>query len=166
MLGAKLYEQDEKFLRKLGSHYDQLRGYDDYNLGFGGTVPLLRKFKYWVSGQYTTYDNYRVYHFDSTAYIQDDPGNIENKKNLLQPWDAVKGFRGFGFDKTWDVFGKLDLDYKDYVGVDQKYMRPEELEYLKGDSTEIREKLGWNPEYTFEQMLDEMIDYWLKYYNN
>ena len=36
------------------------------------------------------------------------------------------------------VFGKLDLDYKDYVGVDQKYMRPEELTDLKGDSSKAR----------------------------
>ena len=57
------------------------------------------------------------------------------------------------------VFGKLDLDWKKYVGVDQKYLRPEELTDLKGDSSKLR-KLGWKPNYTFESMLDEMIDYW------
>ena len=39
-------------------------------------------------------------------------------------------------------------------------MRPEELRYLKGDSSEIRNVLGWKPRYTFERMLDEMIDHW------
>ena len=58
------------------------------------------------------------------------------------------------------VFGKLDLDYKDYVGVDQKYMRPEELTDLKGDSSKARWVLDWTHEYTFETMLDEMIDHW------
>jgi GDPmannose 4,6-dehydratase len=43
-------------------------------------------------------------------------------------------------------------------------MRPEELRDLKGDSSKIRNKLGWTPKYTFETMLDEMINYWLKYY--
>ena len=58
------------------------------------------------------------------------------------------------------VFGKLDLDYKDYVGVDEKYMRPEELTDLKGDSGKARWMLDWKHEYTFETMLDEMIEHW------
>jgi len=95
---------------RLGSHYDELRGYDDYNLGFGGTAPLLKKLKYWVSGQHSTYDNYRVYQFDSLAYDHGDPGNIINRQNEVQPWDDVKGFRGFGFDKTWDIFSNLSYN--------------------------------------------------------
>jgi len=91
----------------IGSHYDELRGYNDYNLGFGGSVPLLNKLKYWVSGQYTSYENYRVLKFDSTAFIHGDPGNAINKENMVQPWDDEVGFRGFGFDKTYDIFGKL-----------------------------------------------------------
>lgn len=58
------------------------------------------------------------------------------------------------------VFGKLGLDYKDYVVQNQKFLRPEELPYLKGDSTRIRTELGWKPTYTFESMMDEMIEYW------
>ena len=58
------------------------------------------------------------------------------------------------------VFGKLDLDYKDYVGVDQKYMRPEELTDLKGDSSKARLVLDWVHGYTFETMLDEMVEHW------
>jgi len=58
------------------------------------------------------------------------------------------------------VFGKLDLDYKDYVGVDQKYMRPEELTDLKGDSSKARWVLDWVHGYTFETMLDEMVEHW------
>ncbi len=58
------------------------------------------------------------------------------------------------------VFSKLDMDYKDYVVQNPKFMRPEELKYLKGDSSKAREILGWEPEYTFETMLDEMIDRW------
>jgi len=60
------------------------------------------------------------------------------------------------------VFGKLDLDWEKYVTVDEKYLRPEELKDLKGDSTKLRKQLDWEPTYTFETMLDEMIDYWLK----
>lgn len=62
------------------------------------------------------------------------------------------------------TFSKLGLNYKDYVIIDEKHMRPEELHNLKGDSTKLRNKLGWKPKYTFESMLDEMISYWLDYY--
>ena len=64
------------------------------------------------------------------------------------------------------VFDKLDLDVNKYVSQDKKFLRSEELEYLKGDSTKIRETLGWTPTYTFETMLDEMIEYWLHKFNN
>ncbi len=60
------------------------------------------------------------------------------------------------------VFGKLDLDWKQYVGQDEKFMRPEELDVLKGDCSKAKNILGWKHNYTFETMLDEMIDYWLK----
>jgi GDPmannose 4,6-dehydratase len=39
-------------------------------------------------------------------------------------------------------------------------MRPEELKYLKGDPSKARQLLDWNPEYTFETMLEEMIERW------
>jgi GDPmannose 4,6-dehydratase len=60
------------------------------------------------------------------------------------------------------VFKKLDLDYTKYLIQNPKFIRPEELKYLKGDSTKIRTQLGWQPEYTFETMLDEMIEYWME----
>jgi len=61
------------------------------------------------------------------------------------------------------VFSQLDLDYNDYVGVDEKYWRPEELVHLKGDSSRLK-SIGFKAEYTFETMLDEMIEYWIKAY--
>jgi GDPmannose 4,6-dehydratase len=59
------------------------------------------------------------------------------------------------------VFSKLKLDPWKYIKTDKKYLRPEELNYLRGDSTNIRQVLNWKPKYTFEQMMDEMINYWL-----
>lgn len=63
------------------------------------------------------------------------------------------------------VFSKLELNWREYVKADPKFFRPEELNNLKGDSTKLRKATGWEPTYTFETMLDEMIDHWLKYYN-
>lgn len=62
------------------------------------------------------------------------------------------------------IFNKLGLNYSDYVVQNPKYLRPEELPYLKGDSARIRE-LGWKPEYTFETLMDEMIDHWMQIYS-
>lgn len=60
------------------------------------------------------------------------------------------------------VFKKMGMDYRDYVVQNSKYMRPEELKYLKGDSSKARDVLGWKPEYTFDSMLDEMIKRWME----
>jgi GDPmannose 4,6-dehydratase len=60
------------------------------------------------------------------------------------------------------VFGKLELDWTLFVEQDSKYFRPEELQDLKGDSTKMRSATGWSPSYTFESMLDEMIEYWME----
>lgn len=62
------------------------------------------------------------------------------------------------------VFGKLNLDYKEYVQVNEKFLRPEELHCLKGDSSKIRQKLNWIPYYTIETILDEMIEHWVQMY--
>ena len=62
------------------------------------------------------------------------------------------------------VFSKLNMDYKDYVSQNPKFLRPEELKYLRGDSSKIREELNWKPEYTFETLMDEMIEFWIILY--
>tara|TARA_B100000287_G_scaffold434730_1_gene500129 strand:- start:1908 stop:2891 length:984 start_codon:yes stop_codon:yes gene_type:complete len=62
------------------------------------------------------------------------------------------------------VFNALDLDPKEYVDVDERFWRPDELEHLKGDPSKAKKVLGLELEYTFESMLDEMLDYWVRYY--
>jgi GDPmannose 4,6-dehydratase len=64
------------------------------------------------------------------------------------------------------VFGKLNLDYKQYVTQNPKYLRPEELPYLRGDNTKIVAQLGWKPTYSFETLMDEMIVHWQKIYSH
>lgn len=64
------------------------------------------------------------------------------------------------------VFSYLGMDYKDYVVQNPKFLRPEELPYLKGDSTKARTVLGWAPEYTFESLMHEMCDHWMDVLQN
>ena len=59
------------------------------------------------------------------------------------------------------VFNKLELDKDKYLKTDKKFERAEELHYLRGDASKAVIKLGWKREYTFETMLDEMIEHWL-----
>ena len=63
------------------------------------------------------------------------------------------------------TFSKLSLNYQDWVKLDEKFLRPEELHDLKGDSSKLKKVTKWSPKYTFETMIDEMIEYWLEFYN-
>jgi GDPmannose 4,6-dehydratase len=81
--------------------------------------------------------------------------------NHTEPEDFVVSMTTHSVREMVDyVFKRLGMDYRDYVTQNPKFMRPEELKYLKGDSTKIRETLGWKPEYTFETLMDDMVDSW------
>lgn len=60
------------------------------------------------------------------------------------------------------VFSKLDLDYTKYVVQDPEFVRKIDQKVVLGDSTKARTILGWQSLYSFEQMIDEMIDFWFK----
>jgi GDPmannose 4,6-dehydratase len=94
-----------------------------------------------------SYDYVRAMHL---IMQQDQPGD----------WVVATGETRSVRDMCEYVFSKLGMDYKEYVIQNPKFLRPEELPYLKGDSTKIRTELGWKPEYTFESMMDEMILFW------
>ncbi len=56
------------------------------------------------------------------------------------------------------AFSRLDLDYKQYVKIDQRFVRPAEVDILLGDSTQARKKLGWEPKVSFKQLVVMMVD--------
>ncbi len=55
------------------------------------------------------------------------------------------------------AFGSVGLNWQDHVVKNEKYMRPNDVQLLLGDSTKAREKLGWEPMYTFEGLVREMV---------
>ena len=55
------------------------------------------------------------------------------------------------------VFQKLELNYEDFVVQNPRFYRPQELAYLRGDSSKVRSVLGWKPEISFEEMIEEMV---------
>ena len=62
------------------------------------------------------------------------------------------------------VFDRLDLDPEQHVTTDKRYERAEELKHLRGDSSKARDQLGWTHTYTFDTMMDEMVDYWMEHF--
>lgn len=56
------------------------------------------------------------------------------------------------------AFGHVGLNYEDYVVIDERFMRPAEVDLLVGDASKAREKLGWEPETSFEQLVTMMVE--------
>jgi GDPmannose 4,6-dehydratase len=56
------------------------------------------------------------------------------------------------------AFGEVGLDYEEYVRIDERFLRPAEVDILVGDATKARERLGWEPECTFADMIKEMVE--------
>ena len=56
------------------------------------------------------------------------------------------------------AFEQVGLDPDDHIRVDERYMRPAEVEHLIGDPSKAREMLGWEPRTSFEEMIRRMVD--------
>jgi GDPmannose 4,6-dehydratase len=57
-----------------------------------------------------------------------------------------------------ETFARLDLDWKDAVDLDPRYLRPSEVDLLLGDASKAREKLGWTPKVSFRELVHMMVD--------
>ncbi len=57
-----------------------------------------------------------------------------------------------------EAFGHLGLDYKKYVRTSEQFCRPSEVDFLLGDCTKAREKLGWEPKTKFKDLVRIMVD--------
>ncbi len=79
---------------------------------------------------------------------QDQPGNFVISTGQTH---AVEEFVKL-------TFGRLDLDYKKHVMLDQRYVRPAEVDILQGDNSYAKKKLNWQPEVTFEGLVNMMVD--------
>ena len=63
------------------------------------------------------------------------------------------------------AFNYVDLDYQDYVSIDDKLYRPSEVHILQGDASKARNKLGWSPSVKFEDLVREMVESDLGWYS-
>jgi len=110
-------------------------------------------------------------------------GNMDSYRDWGHSWDYVRAmYLMLQYDEPDDwvvstmqthsvremcdiVFKHVGLSYKDYVVQNPKFLRPEELPYLRGDSTKIRTQLKWEPKYTFTELMHEMVDHWTEVYS-
>jgi len=67
--------------------------------------------------------------------------------------------------ETWSVgqlcefaFGAVDLDYREFVKLDPRFMRPAEVDLLVGDPSKAKRQLGWEPEVGFRQLVEMMVE--------
>jgi GDPmannose 4,6-dehydratase len=58
-----------------------------------------------------------------------------------------------------ETFGQLDLKWQDHVEIDKRYFRPAEVDYLLGDATKAKTKLGWKPKVSFKELVKMMVEY-------
>ncbi len=56
------------------------------------------------------------------------------------------------------AFEHVDLDWERYVKIDPRYYRPAEVDLLVGDASKARKELGWEPEVTFKELVEMMVD--------
>ena len=101
-------------------------------------------------------------------------GNLNAKRDWSHAKDTVSGmFKIINQDNPDDyvissgdmhsvqefvelVFENLNLDWKEYVSINSKYFRPTEVDALCGDSSKLR-SIGWEPKYSFMNLVNEMI---------
>ena len=104
-------------------------------------------------------------------------GNMDSKRDWGFAGDYVKAMKlMLAQDKPGDyvistgrthtvkdlvevAFAHLNLDWKKYVKIDKKFIRPAEVELLIGDSSKAKKEIGWEPEVSFEELVRMMVDY-------
>jgi GDPmannose 4,6-dehydratase len=83
-------------------------------------------------------------------------GNLEARRDWGYAGDFVRAM--WLMLQQDEAFGYLDLDWEKYVIVDPKFYRPAEVDLLVSDPTKVREELGWEPEVSFEELIQMMVE--------
>ena len=117
--------------------------------------------------------------FDKKLYL----GNLDAKRDWGYAKDFVEAMwlilqqetpddYVIATGQTWSVkdfldkaFAVVNMDWKDYVEFDERYLRPTEVDLLIGDATKAKEKLGWVAKTSFDDLVKIMVESDLKKYN-
>jgi GDPmannose 4,6-dehydratase len=81
---------------------------------------------------------------------------------LQQPWPddyvVATGESHSVRDFVVAAFGHVKLDWEKHVTLDERYLRPSEVDHLLGDASKARQKLGWTPTVTFDALVKMMVE--------
>ena len=91
------------------------------------------------------------------------PEYVEGMWRILQQEDPSDYVLGTGEAHSIrefleEAFGYLDLDWRDYVELDPRYLRPAEVEFLLADASKAQRELGWEPRIKFKELVRIMVD--------
>ena len=78
--------------------------------------------------------------------------------NLADDWILATGQSYKVKDFVKRAFEEVELDWEDYVKTSNKYQRPNEVHFLRGDSTKAQEQLGWSPKIDFQGLVSMMVE--------
>lgn len=137
----------------LFNHESPRRGKEFVTRKITATIPLL------VTGEQK---ELRLGNLDARrdwGHARDYVKAMQAMLQLDEPIDVVVGTgEAHSVREFLDAaFGVAGLDWEDYVVVDPKFFRPAEVDYLCADTTKITETVGWKPETTFTELVEEMV---------
>ena len=82
--------------------------------------------------------------------------------NTAEDWVLATGVTKTVRDFVKEAFKIVNLDWEDYVITSEKYLRPNEVDYLIGDSSKARKILNWKPEVDFNELVKIMVEHDIK----
>ena len=137
----------------LFNHESPRRGKEFVTRKITSTIPLL------VTGEQK---ELRLGNLDARrdwGHARDYVKAMQAMLQLDEPIDVVVGTgEAHSVREFLDAaFGVVGLDWEDYVVVDPKFFRPAEVDYLCADTTKIKETVGWEPDTTFTELVEEMV---------
>ena len=89
-----------------------------------------------------------------TNYVLQFLVNSRNKNQISQVEDFAK-----------KAFSHVGLNYKDHVAIDQKLIRPAEVDTLLADYSKAKKNLNWEPKISFDDLVKNMVDHDLENIN-
>ena len=82
--------------------------------------------------------------------------------NTAEDWAPVTGVTKTVRDFVKEAFKIVNVDWEDFVITSEKYLRPNEVDYLIGDSSKARKILNWKPEVDFNELVKIMVEHDIK----
>ena len=82
--------------------------------------------------------------------------------NTAEDWVLATGVTKTVRDFVKEAFKIVNLDWEDFVITSEKYLRPNEVDYLIGDSSKARKILNWKPEVDFNELVKIMVEHDIK----